>query len=133
MATPGPDGRAPADQRSHERLSRLWWAAPGALVAGSAIGVAVVVGPTLGQQVSVPRELVVPATTSTPASAPPSPHATRHRPRHPSATPTPTQSQATVAIAPRTSVVQPRHQVVTASPEDSHEGHDDSGQESGDR
>lgn len=109
---------------------RLWWAAPGAIVAGSAIGAAVVVGPTLGQQVIVPRQLVVPATAGTPAPSQTTSPAVRHP--HPTATATATAPPG-VVIAPTTRVVQPRHPVVTASADDSHERHDDSTeQESGD-
>jgi len=113
-------------------VATLWWAAPGALVAGSAIGVAVVVGPSLGQQVSAPRQLVVPATADAPVTARPSPSVPPVRHPHPrpvvSSTPTP------VVSGPTTRVVQPRRPVVTANPDDSGERHDDSGEhENGDR
>jgi hypothetical protein len=96
-------------------LVRMWWAAPGALVAASAVGAAIVVGPTLGEQVTVPRQLVVPVAapnpTPTPATARPS---TPPRP-HPSPTLTPT---SVASLVPSTRVVEPRRPIVTASPDD---------------
>ena len=96
----------------------MWWALPGLAVAGTAIGMAVVVGPTLGERVPIPKQLVVPATTTLPPSAP-----ATHRPRpHPHATPKPTLTPAAAPTQqPQTHVVVPRRPLVTASSDDGHE------------
>ena len=111
---------------------RVWWALPGLAVAGTAIGLAVVVGPTLGEQVTIPRQLVLPATVTAAAPTPaPTTGATppvKPRPHH---SPTPSVSP-TPAGQPRTHVVTPRRPVVTSSGEDSQEhesGSDRSGVE----
>jgi hypothetical protein len=118
-------------------LLRMWWAAPMALVAGSAIGAAIVVGPTVGDKVGVPRELVVPvAGNAAPASAPPvtRPHPVKtHRPA-----PAPTHAATAPAATHDTTtrVVQPRRPVVSQSPDDHSESSGDStgdgGHEGGD-
>jgi hypothetical protein len=104
-------------------LLRMWWAAPMALVAGSAVGAAIVVGPTVGDRVGVPHELVVPAAgdgaAASPATTPPHPVKT-HRP---GVTPTPggtTPAASTPAPSHHDSgqVVPPHRPVVTQSPED---------------
>lgn len=102
-------------------LLRMWWAAPMALVAGSAIGVAIVVGPTVGDRVGVPHELVVPVAGDGAAAA--SPVAT-HRP-HPDKTHRPTTASTHPATTPpplhytsTTRVVEPRRPVVSQSPGD---------------
>ena len=102
-------------------LLRMWWAAPMALVVGSAVGVAIVIGPTVGDRVGVPHQLVVPTTgdgaaASSAATTRPHP-VTTHRPAvtatHPAATPTPVASHHD-----STRVVQPHRPVVTQSPDD---------------
>ena len=102
---------------------RLWWAAPGALVAGSAIGAAIVIGPTLGEQVAVPRQLDVPTASPAGAATPASPTGNHHKPAR--SHPTPTPSQTPLGRSPSPRVVQPHHPIVTASAED------DSGPDSG--
>lgn len=110
---------------------RLWWAAPGALLAGSAIGAAIVVGPTLGERVAVPSKVSVPGTPptvvdSTRGGATARPHPPASRP-----SPTPTAAPSTHSLPPQ--VVQPRHAIVTAPANDDGR-HDTGGQdESGDR
>lgn len=92
-----------------------------ALVAGSAVGAAIVVGPTVGERVGVPHQLVVPTAGDGAAASPATtarPHPARtHRPAvaptHTATTPAP--------VAPRhdsTRVVEPHRPVVTQSPGD---------------
>jgi len=96
---------------------RLWWALPVTAVAGTAVGMAVVVGPTLGERVTVPRQLVLPVTsTTTPAT--PAPTNSAKPAAHPSPKPSLTPSSTPL---PKTHVVVPRRPVVTASNDDAHE------------
>lgn len=120
--TPGPGG----PRRSHPL--RMWWALPGLAVASTAIAMAVVVGPTLGEHVSIPRQLVLPAsaTSAAPKQAPT--HAVRPR-HHPSPKPTATPAPPSASVA-QTHVVTPRRPVVTASGDDSHE-HESGSEHSG--
>ena len=93
---------------------RMWWAMPGLAVAGTAIGLAVVVGPTLGEHVTIPRQLVLPAGATTAAPTPVVRHAVkpgRHASPKPSVTRTP-------LVPPRTHVVTPQRPVVTSSGDD---------------
>ena len=110
---------------------RLWWALPGMAVAGTAVGLAVVVGPTLGEHVAIPRQLVL---VTTPASAPPTALASpAHKPSHRPAPRSTSSSKAAATPTPasaQTHVVAPRRPVVRASSDDIHErgsGNDRSG------
>lgn len=109
---------------------RLWWALPGLAVAGTAVGMAVVVGPTLGEHVTIPSRLVLPTTTPAAAQTPVAqPPASQHqiKPRH---HPTPPPTAAATSAVPQTHVVTPQRPLVTASSDDSHEtdaGRDRSG------
>ena len=106
------------------RPVRMWWALPTLTVVGAAIGMGVVVGPTLGEHVSIPHQLLLPATAST--SARESQTATAPKPHTPRASPKPASGR-TASPAPTstpvqaTHVVAPRRPVVTASSEDSRE------------
>src|SRR5437660_12603719 len=80
---------------------RVWWALPGLAVAGTAIGLAIVVGPTLGEHVPIPGQLVLPANATSAEPSPAATHAVRpraHASPRPSRTPTP-------AVQPQTHVV----------------------------
>jgi len=108
----------------------MWWALPGLAVASTAIAMAVVVGPTLGEHVSIPRQLVLPASATSTAPTAASTHAVRPR-QHLSPKPTATKTPTSVSVA-QTHVVTPRRPVVTASGDDRHEhesGSDHSGLE----
>lgn len=107
----------PATRGQWRTPLRAWWALPGLTVAGTAIGLAVVVGPTLGEHVPIPRQLVLPATETTVAPTPPARHAVKP-PRHPS--PKPSATPAPI-VPPQTHVVTPRRPVVTASSDDGQE------------
>src|SRR3954453_13702262 len=98
---------------------RLWWALPGAAVAGTAVGMAIVVGPTLGEHVAIPHELVLPATATSAAQPPVATHAVK--PRRPPSPKPPVTPAAPATQPPRTHVVTPRRPVVTASSDDGQE------------
>lgn len=106
----------------------VWWAVPGLAVVGTAIGMGVVVGPTLGEQVPIPRQIVLPAMSRTVAASRPvahraaTPRAT-HRPT-PATTHAPAATPAPIATAAQTHVVAPQRPVVTASADDHTEGSD---------
>lgn len=97
---------------------RLWWALPGLAVGSTAIAMAVVVGPTLGEHVSIPRQLVLPATAT--AAPPTTTPAHASHPRHHSS-PKPTVTPTSTPPPAQTHVVVPRRPVVTATGDDSHE------------
>jgi hypothetical protein len=111
-------------------LVRAWWAVPGALVAGSAVGAAIVIGPTLGEQVRVPQQLAVPVAApegadeaGEPAQSTP-PHPRKH-PANPSPASTgPLDPASSGSHEHSTRVVQPHRPVVSANPDDG-EHHDD--------
>ena len=108
---------------------RLWWALPGLAVAGTAVGMAVVVGPTLGEHVTIPTRLVLPATAPAAAQTPVAQHPTKPR-HHPAPPPTTTPTTPPTTAVPQTHVVTPRRPLVTATSDDSHEtdtGRDRSG------
>jgi hypothetical protein len=105
--------------------SRMWWLAPLCVVASSAVAVTVLLAPTVGAHVAVPRTLVV-ATPTTATRAVETPRPRHRRPAPPSPSPSPTPATA----VPTTQVVQPRLPVVTVH-EDRTESPD--AQETGDR
>lgn len=109
---------------------RLWWALPGLAVAGTAVGMAVVVGPTLGEHVTIPSRLVLPTTTPAAAQTPDAQSPGSQHPTKPRHHPTPPPTAAATSAVPQTHVVTPRRPLVTATSDDSHEtdaGRDRSG------
>ena len=109
---------------------RLWWALPGLAVAGTAVGMAVVVGPTLGEHVTIPSRLVLPTTAPAAAQTPVAQTPTSQRPAKSRHHPTPPPTATATSAVPQTHVVTPQRPLVTASSDDSHEtdaGRDRSG------
>jgi hypothetical protein len=99
------------------------WATPGLALVATAIGLAVVAGPTLGQHVTIPRRLVVPVASPAPRSTAAPATARRATPK-PSVSPTPTPAST---FAPAR-VVAPLRPVVTES---SGSGRRDDGHQTG--
>lgn len=108
---------------------RVWWALPSFAVAASAVAAGIVVGPTLGETVSIPRQLVLPEASATPPSMQPATPRKGHgdstaaKPtndvkaapkRTPTATPTSWPLQ-------QTRVVAPQRPVVTSTDDDGHD------------